>query len=128
MKAIEFNGAGGPEVITLVDREMPVPNTDEILIKVKAAGVNRPDVMQREGKYKPPEGVTDIPGLEVAGEVVQRGSNSFSFKEGDQVCAILPGGGYAEYAAVKAINVAPLPKGISLTEGGAMMETFMTVW
>lgn len=128
MKAIIFNGAGGTEVIELVDREIPTPGKDEVLIQVKAAGINRPDVMQRKGMYNPPPGVTEIPGLEVSGVVTQLGSTKLPFSKGAAVCAILPGGGYAEYAVAKAENVAILPKGIDFPEGGAIMETFLTVW
>lgn len=128
MKAAVFNGAGGPEVIELVKREIPKPEKQEVLIKIKAAGINRPDVMQRLGLYNPPAGVTDIPGLEVAGEVVQPGSPELNFRKGDRVCAIIPGGGYAEYVKVPAVNVALLPQSLSFEEGGGLMEAFLTVW
>lgn len=128
MKAAVFNGAGGPEVIELVEREIPRPEKQEVLIKIKAAGINRPDVLQRLGLYNPPAGVTDIPGLEVAGEIVQPGSPGLGFKEGDRVCAIISGGGYAEYVNVPAENVALLPQVLSFEEGGGLMEAFLTVW
>lgn len=128
MKAIIFDGTGGPEVIKPTERTVPSPNKDELLIEVKAAGVNRPDVMQRKGMYDPPPGATDIPGLEVSGEVVERGASSLPFSKGDRVCALLPGGGYAEYAVVNANNAALLPEGMTYAEGAAIPETFMTVW
>ncbi|TXD81415.1 NAD(P)H-quinone oxidoreductase [Subsaximicrobium wynnwilliamsii] len=128
MKAIQFKAAGGPEVIELVEREKPKAKDHDVLIKIKAAGVNRPDVMQREGKYNPPEGVTDIPGLEVAGEIETIGENVKNFKVGDKVCAILSGGGYAEFVSVHEAQVAVLPKGLSFAEGAGLMETFLTVW
>src|SRR5699024_3601942 len=128
MKAIRFERAGGPEVIKQVDVEQPRPKSDEILVKVKAAGVNRPDVMQRKGLYNPPPGTTSIPGLEIAGEVVSCGSSELPFAEGDAVCALIAGGGYAEYAVVKADNAVPIPNNLTMAEAGALMETFMTVW
>lgn len=128
MKAIVFEETGGPDVIAEIEREKPTSQPDEVQIKVKAAGVNRPDVMQRKGLYNPPEGVTDIPGLEVAGEVVQVGSEVKEWNEGDAVCAIVAGGGYAEYVTVHADNVTRLPDGLSFTEGAGLMETFLTVW
>ena len=128
MKAAVFKTSGGPEVIQLVDRELPVMGEQEVLIRVKAAGINRPDVMQREGMYDPPPGVTDIPGLEVAGEIVQLGNPRLPFHINEPVCAIIPGGGYAEYVNVPATNVAKLPTGLSFEEGGGLMETFLTVW
>lgn len=128
MKAVTFNGTGGPEVIEISDREVPTPQSDEILINVKGAGMNRPDIMQRKGMYNPPPGVSDIPGLEISGKVVQKGTAALPFAEGDRVCALLPGGGYAEYAAVNAENAALLPKEITFAEGAAIPETFMTVW
>ncbi|MFW6768263.1 NAD(P)H-quinone oxidoreductase [Acinetobacter pittii] len=128
MKCITFNGAGGPEVITVSERPMPELTDDAILIEVVAAGINGPDVMQRKGLYAPPPGVTDIPGLEVSGVVKQVGKQVTKFKAGDEVCALVPGGGYAEYVVAHQDNVLFIPKGLTLIEGGILLETFMTVW
>lgn len=128
MKCITFNGAGGPEVITVSERPMPELNDDGILIEVVAAGINGPDVMQRQGLYAPPPGVTDIPGLEVSGIVKQVGKSVSKFKAGDEVCALVPGGGYAEYVVAHQDNVLFIPEGLTLVEGGILLETFMTVW
>ncbi|KRI52871.1 NAD(P)H-quinone oxidoreductase [Acinetobacter pittii] len=128
MKCITFNGAGGPEVITVSERPMPELTDDGILIEVVAAGINGPDVMQRKGLYAPPPGVTDIPGLEVSGIVKQVGTQVTKFKAGDEVCALVPGGGYAEYVVAHQDNVLFIPEGLTLIEGGILLETFMTVW
>lgn len=128
MKCITFNGAGGPEVITVRERPMPELTDDGILIEVVAAGINGPDVMQRKGLYAPPPGVTDIPGLEVSGVVKQVGKQVTKFKAGDEVCALVPGGGYAEYVVAHQDNVLFIPEGLTLIEGGILLETFMTVW
>ncbi|MDC5082456.1 NAD(P)H-quinone oxidoreductase [Acinetobacter baumannii] len=128
MKCITFNGAGGPEVITVSERPMPELTDDGILIEVVAAGINGPDVMQRKGLYAPPPGVTDIPGLEVSGIVKQVGKQVTKFKAGDEVCALVPGGGYAEYVVAHQDNVLFIPEGLTLIEGGILLETFMTVW
>lgn len=128
MKCITFNGAGGPEVITVNERPMPELTDDGILIEVVAAGINGPDVMQRKGLYAPPPGVTDIPGLEVSGVVKQVGKQVTKFKAGDEVCALVPGGGYAEYVVAHQDNVLFIPEGLTLIEGGILLETFMTVW
>ncbi|MFV5359856.1 NAD(P)H-quinone oxidoreductase [Acinetobacter oleivorans] len=128
MKCITFNGAGGPEVITVSERPMPGLTDDGILIEVVAAGINGPDVMQRKGLYAPPPGVTDIPGLEVSGIVKQVGKQVTKFKAGDEVCALVPGGGYAEYVVAHQDNVLFIPEGLTLIEGGILLETFMTVW
>lgn len=122
MQAVEIRD----NALHAVSRPVPVPGPDEVLIKVYAAGVNRPDLLQRMGKYPPPPGVTDIPGLEVAGVVVA--SNSQKWAAGDQVCALLAGGGYAEYAVAPAGQCLPLPRGIDMTMGAAMPETVFTVW
>ncbi len=122
MQAIEIKD----NVLHAVSRPVPVPGADEVLIRVYAAGVNRPDLLQRMGKYPPPPGVTDIPGLEVAGIVIA--SNSQKWVAGDQVCALLAGGGYAEYAAAPAGQCLPLPRGIDMVMGAAMPETVFTVW
>ncbi|KHF77902.1 Quinone oxidoreductase [Acinetobacter sp. neg1] len=128
MKCITFNGAGGPEVITVSERPMPELSDEGILIEVVAAGINGPDVMQRQGLYAPPPGVTDIPGLEVSGIVKQVGKSVSKFKAGDEVCALVPGGGYAEYVVAHQDNVLFIPEGLTLVEGGILLETFMTVW
>lgn len=128
MQAITFKEAGGPEVIQIIELPVPTPDRDEVLIKVCTAGINRPDVLQRQGQYNPPPGVTQIPGLEVSGTIIQKSLEYPDFNIGDRVCALVQGGGYAEYVTAKAINTVLLPEGLSLEEGGAMMETFMTVW
>lgn len=128
MKCITFNGAGGPEVITVSERPMPELTDDGVLIEVVAAGINGPDVMQRQGLYAPPPGVTDIHGLEVSGIVKQVGKSVSKFKAGDEVCALVPGGGYAEYVVAHQDNVLFIPEGLTLVEGGILLETFMTVW
>lgn len=128
MKCITFKGAGGPEVITVSERPMPELTDDGILIEVVAAGINGPDVMQRKGLYAPPPGVTDIPGLEVSGIVKQVGKQVTKFKAGDEVCALVPGGGYAEYVVAHQDNVLFIPEGLTLIEGGILLETIMTVW
>jgi len=128
MRAIEFTGAGGPEVIRLCDRPIPTPGPGEILLKVEAAGVNRPDVTQRRGFYPPPPGASDIPGLDVAGVVVEAASDSAGPAKGEAVCALVTGGGYAEYCAVPVEQVLPLPRGFSFTEAAALPEIFFTAW
>ena len=128
MTAIAIPGPGGPEV--LVPESVPVvaPGSDEVLIRVEAAGVNRPDVFQRMGNYPPPKGVTAIPGLEVAGTVAAVGPGVGGHAVGDRVMALVPGGGYAEYCVAAAPNVLPIPAGLSMVEAGAVPETYFTVW
>jgi NADPH2:quinone reductase len=126
MKAIEIKSFGGPENLVLTEREKPEAGKDEVLIKIQAAGVNRPDIVQRLGKYPSPEGVTDIPGLEVAGEVIE--SNHEEWHAGDKVCALVAGGGYAEYVAVHGGQCLAVPDGMSMTEAAALPETVFTVW
>lgn len=128
MRIIEISEFGGPEVLTLGQIAFPKPAPDEILIRVHACGVNRPDCLQRLGHYPPPRGVTDIPGLEVAGIVERIGKKVIKFKEGDAVCALVPGGGYAEYCKVHETNALPVPTGYSMVEAAALPETFFTVW
>lgn len=129
MKAIHITQPGGPEVLQLTDREKPKPQPHEVLIQVKAAGVNRPDVMQRLGKYPAPKDApADIPGLEVAGIVEQTGERVTQLKQGDKVCALLSGGGYAEYATVPTLQCLPIPRGLSFEEAATLPETFFTVW
>ncbi|RXS95725.1 NAD(P)H-quinone oxidoreductase [Silvibacterium dinghuense] len=128
MTAIEITHPGGPDVLVPTKRPVPQPAADEVLIRVYAAGVNGPDVLQRKGLYHPPPGASDIPGLEVSGEVVEVGSAVHSFRTGDLVCALLTGGGYAEYAVANQAVVMKVPDGLSMIEAAAMPETFMTVW
>lgn len=128
MTAIAITEPGGPEVLKPEQRALPVPEANEILIRVVAAGVNRPDVLQRAGAYPPPKGASDLPGLEVAGEVAQVGSNVQRWNVGDKVCALTPGGGYAEYALVDASNALPVPAGLPMGIAAAIPETFFTVW
>jgi NADPH:quinone reductase len=128
MRAIEIRTFGGPEVLTPVERPMPVPSAGEVLIEVAAAGVNRPDVSQRQGKYPPPPGASDIPGLEIAGTIVQTAGEVGEWRAGDRVCALVSGGGYAEYCAAPAPQCLPVPRGFSDVEAAAIPETFFTVW
>ncbi len=128
MTAIVIKGAGGPEVLQPETRPTPVPGPGEILIKVAAAGVNRPDISQRMGKYPPPPGASDLPGLEVAGEVVALGEGAMMHAVGDAVCALAHGGGYAEYCAVHESHALPAPRNLELTQAAALPETFFTVW
>ncbi len=128
MTAIEISEPGGPEDLTPVTRPVPTPGHGEILVKIAAAGVNRPDISQRQGRYPPPPGASDLPGLEVAGTVVALGPDASRFKIGDQICALVHGGGYAEYVAVHQSNALPVPRGLTLVEAAAIPETFFTVW
>jgi NADPH2:quinone reductase len=128
MKAIEITKPGGPEVLKPVERPVPVPKPHEILIKVAAAGVNRPDVLQRSGNYPVPPDASDLPGLEVAGEVVARGDAVKMWNVGDKVCALVHGGGYAEYCVTPEVQALPVPKGLSMIEAASLPETFFTVW
>ncbi|MDZ7603647.1 MAG: NAD(P)H-quinone oxidoreductase [Hoeflea sp.] len=128
MRAVEIREPGGPEVLQITTRERPVPKEREVLVRVLAAGINRPDCLQRQGAYPPPPGVTDIPGLEIAGEVVAAGAAVTRFKPGDRVCALVPGGGYAEFCCVDETNALPAPGGLTMTEAAALPETFFTVW
>jgi NADPH:quinone reductase len=128
MRVIEITEAGAPEVLKLAERERPVPRHGEILIKVAYAGVNRPDALQRAGAYAPPKGASDLPGLEASGEVAAIGAGVSEWAVGDKVCALLPGGGYAEYVTTPAAHALPVPKGMSLKEAACLPETFFTVW
>lgn len=128
MTAIDPAEAGGPEVLVPVRRPVPRPGAGEVLIRVAAAGVNRPDVLQRRGMYPPPPGAPSVPGLEVAGTVAALGEGVETLAEGQQVCALLAGGGYAEYATVPAGQCLPVPHGLGLVEAAAMPETLFTVW
>ena len=128
MTAIAIARPGGPEVLTPESRPTPTPGRGEILIKVAVAGVNRPDVSQREGKYPPPKDASDLPGLEVAGEVVALGEGAARYALGDMVCALVHGGGYAQYCLAHETIALPVPKSLSLIEAAAIPETFFTVW
>jgi putative PIG3 family NAD(P)H quinone oxidoreductase len=128
MTAIEIAQPGGPEVLKPGRRPVPAPGAGEVLIEVAAAGVNRPDVLQRQGGYAPPPGASDIPGLEVAGKIVAVGAGAGSWKAGDCVCALVAGGGYAEYCAAPAPQCLPVPGKLDMIHAAALPETFFTVW
>lgn len=128
MKAIEITASGGPEVLQLTDRPMPTAGHGEVVIKVAYAGVNRPDALQRAGLYNPPAGASDLPGLEASGEVVSVGAGVTGVGVGDLVCALLPGGGYAEFVSTPAAHCLPIPDGLSLKQAACLPETFFTVW
>jgi len=128
MTVIGISKPGGPEVLVPETRPVPAPGPNEILIKVAAAGVNRPDVAQRSGSYPPPPGASDLPGLEVAGEVVALGAGANKYKLGDKVMSLVSGGGYAQYCIAHESIAMPVPAGLSITEAGATPETLMTVW
>lgn len=128
MKAIEIAQPGGPDVLKPGERPLPVPAHGEVLIKVAAAGVNRPDVEQRKGTYPPPPGASDIPGLEIAGTVAALGPGADGLAVGDAVCALVSGGGYAEYCTAPVPQCLPVPKGVGMVEAAALPETFFTVW
>ena len=128
MKAIEIVAPGGPEVLQVTELARPKPAAGQVLVKLHAAGVNRPDILQRQGGYPPPAGAPLTPGLEIAGEVVELGEGVARYKSGDKVCALVPGGGYAEFAVVAEDNALPVPSGFSMVEAAAIPETFFTVW
>src|SRR4026209_251493 len=128
MRAVEIAQPGGPEMLRRFQRPVPVPKPNEVLIKVAAAGVNRPDVLQRRGNYPVPPDASDLPGLEVAGEIVAAGPSVTALKPGDKVCALVHGGGYAEYCVAPEVTALPVPKGWSLVEAASLPETFFTVW
>src|SRR5690606_35168361 len=128
MQAIEITTPGGPDVLRLADRPTPVPGPGEVLIEVEAAGVNRPDVFQRQGSYPPPAGASDLPGLEVAGRIVGGEPEAAGFKAGDAVCALVAGGGYAQFCTAPAAQCLPVPAGLSMVEAAALPETYFTVW
>lgn len=128
MRVIEISRPGGPEVLVPADRPVPVPRAGEIVIRVAFAGVNRPDAAQRAGTYAPPPGASDLPGLEASGVVVAVGPGAVRWAVGDRVCALLPGGGYAEYVACPAEHALPIPEGMGLREAACLPETFFTVW
>src|SRR5690606_32529026 len=128
MTAIAISEPGGPKALKPELRPRPKPGPGEVVIAVRAAGINRPDVLQRMGVYPPPPGASDLPGLEVAGEIVEIGPDTPRWRSGDRVVALTAGGGYAEFVAVHGTNVLPLPQGYTFTEGAGLPETFFTVW
>ncbi len=128
MQVIEISQPGGPEVLVPAERAVPVPRAGEIVIRVAWAGVNRPDALQRAGNYAPPPGASDLPGLEVSGHVAAVGPGVTRWREGDAVCALTPGGGYAEYVAAPAAHALPVPQGLDLRQAACLPETFFTVW
>ena len=128
MKAISITKAGGPDVLQLTERPVPLARHGEVVIKLAYAGVNRPDALQRAGLYKPPSGASDLPGLEGAGTIYAVGAGVTDWAIGDEVCALLPGGGYAEYVATQAFHCLPVPKGLSLAQAACLPETYFTVY
>jgi len=128
MQAVEITEAGGPDVLKLTTRSRPVPRAGEVVIRLAYAGVNRPDALQRAGMYAPPPTASDLPGLEGAGEIVAIGAGVSDWSPGDHVCALLPGGGYAEYVATPAAHCLPVPSGMGLREAACLPETVFTVW
>ena len=128
MRAIEISQPGGPDVLKSVERPLPQPKPHEILVKVSAAGVNRPDMLQRQGLYAVPPDASDLPGLEIAGTVAAIGADVRMWKIGDQICALAHGGGYAEYCVVPEVQALPVPKGVSMIEAASLPETFFTVY
>ena len=128
MNAVEITAPGKPEVLKPCTRPLPQPRAGEVLIRVAAAGVNRPDIMQRRGLYAPPPGASDIPGLEVAGTIVSLGEGVAGWRVGEAVCALVQGGGYAEYCSAPAVQCLPVPRGLSPLEAASLPETFFTVW
>ena len=128
MRAVEISEPGGPDVLKLVERPVPEPGYGEVVIKVAYAGVNRPDALQRAGSYAPPPGASDLPGLEASGEVSAVGEGVSSLSVGDPVCALLPGGGYAEYVATPAAHCLPVPQGMGMDQAACLPETYFTVW
>jgi len=128
MTCIEITEPGGPDKLAVTTRPLPQAGKGEVLIKIAVAGINRPDCVQREGHYAPPPGITDIPGLELAGEVVALGDGASGYSVGDKVTALVGGGAYAEYVNAPVETVFPVPEGLSMTEAAALPETFMTVW
>ncbi len=138
MRAVEISSFGAPDVLRVVERPAPVPANGEVLVQVVAAGVNRPDLMQRQGKYPPPPGASDLPGLEIAGRIAALGSSDGEgpprsasgrvWKIGDEICALVAGGGYAEYCVAPGVQCLPIPGGLPLQDAAAIPETFFTVW
>jgi NADPH:quinone reductase len=128
MRAVEITKPGGPEVLALTTRPDPIPGPDQVLIRLAYAGVNRPDALQRSGAYNPPPGASDLPGLEGAGHIAAMGPGVTGWSIGDPVCALLPGGGYAELAVTNAAHCLPIPQGMDLRAAACLPETFFTVW
>src|ERR1700712_1938483 len=128
MNVVEIAAPGGPEQLKPAKRPLPKPAAGEVLVKVAASGVNRPDIMQRQGRYPPPPGVSDLPGMEIAGEIVALGAGVSNVSLGEHVTVLLPGGGYAEYAVAAAPLCLPVPRGLDMVHAAAIPETFMTVW
>ena len=128
MTVVEIAAPGGPEQLKTSVRPIPQPGENEVLVRVHAAGVNRPDVMQRQGRYPPPPGASDLPGMEIAGEIVALGANVSGLSVGDKITSLLPGGGYAAYAIAAAPLCMPIPAGLSMVEAAAIPETYLTVW
>jgi len=127
-RVVEITAPGGPEVLQVRSRDVPAPKPGEVLIAVAAAGVNRPDVLQRMGRYPVPPGASDLPGLEVAGTIAELGAEVTQWKKGDRVCALTPGGGYAEHCIAPASSCLPLPKGLDFVQAASLPETYFTVW
>src|SRR5687768_14994452 len=128
MKAVEISAPGGPEVLKPTERPVPQPQGNEVLIRVAAAGVNGPDIMQRKGLYPAPPGASDLPGLEISGEVVAVGAEVERWSVGNRICGLTNGGGYAEYCVADADHCLPIPKGVDVKDAGGLPETFFTVW
>ncbi|HZR04193.1 MAG TPA: NAD(P)H-quinone oxidoreductase [Burkholderiales bacterium] len=128
MKAVEISRPGGPDVLRLTQRPTPLPKAGEVVIRVHTAGVNRPDCLQRAGAYAPPPGASDLPGLEVAGTVVALGEGVTEWRVGDRVCALTPGGGYAQYCATPAAHCLPIPSVLDVAQAASLPETYFTVW
>ncbi|MGY9048829.1 NAD(P)H quinone oxidoreductase [Puniceibacterium antarcticum] len=128
MRAVEITEPGGPDVLKIAERAVPQPGPGQVLLKVAYAGVNRPDALQRAGAYAPPPGASDLPGLEASGEVAALGEGVTDLHVGDQVCALLPGGGYAEYVVTPAVHCLPVPEGLDLKQAACLPETYFTVW
>lgn len=128
MTAVQITAAGGPRVLQPMQTPVPETKGREILVRVIAAGVNRPDILQREGKYAPPHGASPVPGLEISGEVAAHGPDALRYRIGDRVCALVPGGGYAQYCVVDETNALPVPSALTMVEAAAIPETYFTVW
>ncbi len=128
MRVIQISRPGGPEVLDIAEREKPIAKAGELLVKVEAIGLNRPDVQQRRGLYPPPPDASDLPGLDIAGTVEAVGAGIDASRVGDKVCALANGGGYAEFCAVPAVQAMPIPKGLSAVEGASLPEVFFTAW
>ena len=128
MRAVEITEPGGPDVLKLCERPVPAPKAGQVILKVAYAGVNRPDALQRSGSYAPPPTASDLPGLEASGEIVALGEGVSGLSVGDKVCALLPGGGYADYVATPAAHCLPVPDGMGMKEAACLPETYFTVW